>query len=106
MVNIADAGDYVEDRLAVTRVRGEQLLSDNRTYRLAAEQEADQELIALLDDLELVLLEIANLNPQQARYTLPTVQRIIRKKNLLIKIEIINLDEQQFVAGNPESEVM
>ena len=92
MVNYAGADDEIQEQLADTVSRSELLLSDNRTYRQAAERQKDEELIALLEDLELVLVEISNLDPGTAEFALPSVKRIIQKKNLLIKIEIINLD--------------
>lgn len=105
MVNV-DVEEEQEDLVQLingTRERGEQLLSDNRTYRIAAEKQNDQELVQLLDDLELVLVEISNLDPDAAEYAVPTVKRIIRTKNLLIKIEIINLNEEDSQSTDVDS---
>jgi hypothetical protein len=33
------------------------------------------------------------MQPDMAEYRLPSLKRVIRSKNLLIKIEIINLDQ-------------
>lgn len=105
MVNISsDEGD-LQERLMETRMRGERLLSDNRTYRQAAIQQNDSKLESLLDDLETVLLDIANLEPDDADYELPSLKRRILKKNLLIKIEIINLNDELDTSGKTDEEV-
>lgn len=93
LVNIRSDGPGAQLLLADTRERGELLLSDNRTYLLAAEREQDEKIQSLLNELDLVLVEIANMQPDSAEYRLPSLKRVIRSKNLLIKIEIINLDQ-------------
>lgn len=102
MINISDGGNNISELLTETRSRGEELLSDNRTYRMAAQRQNDVDLEELLDELEMVLVEIANLDPGEADYTLPTVRKIIQKKNLLIKIEIINTDTGEEKSGKTE----
>lgn len=106
MVNIStDEGDLSE-RLAETRVRGEKLLSDNRTYRQAAIKQNDPQLESLLDELETVLTDIANLEPEAADYVLLSLQRRILKKNLLIKIEVIDLNDELNTSGKTDEEVI
>lgn len=107
--NVDTDQDDLPQLLAYSRERSEQLLSDNRTFRLAAERRNDEKLVQLLDDLEVVLIEIANLDPDVAQYALPTVKRYIRSKDLLIKIEITRLNEddpQSTDATSPEREVI
>lgn len=106
MVNIPfDDNETLQERLFDTRIRGERLLSNNRTFLQAAMKQGDAELETLLDDLELVLMEISNLDVEMAEFAIPSLQRIIQKKNLLIKIEIINLSEVDRNSENSEREV-
>ena len=106
MVNIADSGENLEERLEYTKLKGQRLLGINRAYQAAAKKKGNVELEQLLSDLELVLLEIANINIEDASYTIPSLKKVIRKKNLLIKIEIINLDEYTPLKRDKNSEVM
>lgn len=106
MVNISSNEDDLSERLAETRIRGERLLSDNRTYRQAAIKQHDPKLEALLDELESILLDIANLEPDAADYVLPSLQRRILRKNLLIKIEVINLNDELDTSGKTDEEVI
>lgn len=103
LVNIRTDGPDAQLLLADSRERGEMLLSDNRTYLLAAEREQDGKMQSLLNELDLVLVEIANMQPDMAEYRLPSLKRIIRSKNLLIKIEIINLDQVDAAPQSGES---
>ena len=93
LVNVASNGEPPMEALLDSRRRGEELLSDNRSLRLAAERHQNERLSGLLEELETVMLDIANLDPEIATDMLPAIQRRIERHNLLIKIEVVNLNE-------------
>lgn len=106
MVNISDSGELLEEQLEYTKEKGQRLLGINRAYQAAAKKNGNAELEDLLADLELVLMEIANIDVDDASYAIPGLKKVIRKKNLLIKIEIINLDEYRPLKRDKNTEVM
>jgi len=65
------------------------LLSDTRLYRLAAEERGLTSLAGVMRDLELVLLETSmaqGSDPEE----LPQIQRLIRKRQLIQKMDVVN----------------
>jgi hypothetical protein len=62
------------------------LLNDTRLYRLAAEQRGMKQIAGVMGDLELVLLQ-TSLADVPDRAALAQIQRLIRKRNLVTKIE-------------------
>jgi len=93
LVNVASNGEPPLEVLLDSRRRGGELLSDNRSLRLAAERRQDERLSGLLDELETVMLDIANLDPEVATDMLPAIRHRIERHDLLIKIEIVNLND-------------
>jgi hypothetical protein len=76
------AGWTYERRLATS------LLSDTRMYRLAAEARGLQMLAGVMRDLELVLLQ-ASLTEETDSGSLAQIQRLIRKRDLLEKMDVV-----------------
>lgn len=64
------------------------LLTDTRLYRLAAEARGLDSLARVMQDLELVLLQ-ASMSDQPDATTLEQLQRVIRKRDLVTKIELV-----------------
>lgn len=64
------------------------LLDDTRMYRLAAEQRGMQRLAGVMRDLELVLLQ-TSLTDDRDPAALAQIQRLIRKRDLLEKIDVV-----------------
>jgi len=64
------------------------LLSDTRMYRLAAERRGMDDLAAVMRDLELVLLQ-ASVTSEPDSEALGQIQRLIRKRDLLQKINVV-----------------
>jgi hypothetical protein len=62
------------------------LLDDTRLYKQAAEARGLDSLAGVMSDLELVLLQ-ASLSDQQDTATLDRLQRLIRKRDLVSKME-------------------
>ena len=64
------------------------LLSDTRLYRLAAEDRGMKELAGVMGDLETVLLQ-ASLSDHADRESLERVQRLITKRDLMMKMQVV-----------------
>jgi hypothetical protein len=64
------------------------LLSDTRLYRLAAEDRGMNELARVMGDLETVLLQ-ASLSDHADRESLERVQRLITKRDLMVKMQVV-----------------
>jgi putative zinc finger protein len=64
------------------------LLSDTRLYRRAAEQRGLTDVARVMSDLETVLLE-TSLGNYSDRDSLARVQRLIRKRDLVVKMQVI-----------------
>jgi anti-sigma factor RsiW len=65
------------------------LLSDTRLYRLAAQERGLRTLAGVMSDLELVLLQASHSDEADAE-TLPRLQRLIRKRDLVTKMEVVS----------------
>jgi Putative zinc-finger len=63
------------------------LLDDTRLYKQAAEARGLESLAGVMSDLELVLLQ-ASLSDQQDTATLDRLQRLIRRRDLVTKMEM------------------
>jgi hypothetical protein len=105
VVNMASNGAPNEEALLDNRKRGEELLSQNRSYRMAALRNHDEKLAALLDELETVLMDIANIDTTVADEALVNLQQRIRRKDLLAKIDIVSFAEKNN-SQTSDSEVM
>lgn len=64
------------------------LLSDTRLYRMAAEAHGMTAVAGVMRDLELVLLQ-ASLSDEADAATLAQIQRLIRKRDLLEKMQVV-----------------
>lgn len=103
MVNAAGNGFPTVEKLLDDRRRGEKLLGENRSLRQAAVVNKNERLAALLDELELVLMDIANLDPAVAKEALKSLQSRIEKKNLLVRMAPTGVDEpEKKTASNRE----
>ena len=65
------------------------LLSDTRLYRAAAEERGMQSLAGVMRDLELVLLQ-TSMSEQRDAASLEQLQRLIRRRDLITKMEIVH----------------
>ena len=74
-----------QDDWAYERALAGSLLGDTRLYRLAAEEGGMQPLADVMGDLELVLLQ-ASMADDPTEASLHQLQRLIRKRNLLTKM--------------------
>ena len=65
------------------------LLGDTRLYRLAAEDRGLDSVAAVMRDLELVLLQ-ASLTDGTDPSALPQLQRLIRRRDLIEKMDVVS----------------
>lgn len=78
-----EAGDWEFERELASR-----LLTDTRMYRMAAEERGLDRLAGIMRDLELVLLQ-ASMTDQASPEALSQIQRAIRKRDLLQKMDMV-----------------
>lgn len=67
----------------------EDLLDDNRLYRLTARTTGDQSTASVLDDLERVLLEIAHSPSELSGEQLKQLQEQIENQGVLVKVRVL-----------------
>ena len=72
------------------RDRARDLLNENRLLRQTAARTGDPSHAALLDELERVLLDIANTGPSSSPADLEALQRRIGSEGLLFKVRIVD----------------
>ena len=82
-VDASTAADWEYERELATG-----LLNDTRLYRMAAEQRGLSSLAGVMKDLELVLLQ-ASMAEDTDRTALPQIQRLIHKRNLVQKMDVV-----------------
>lgn len=73
---------------AYERALASGLLNDTRMYRLAAEDRGLNGLAGVMRDLELVLLQ-ASLTDEKDPAALPQLQRLIRRRDLIEKMDVV-----------------
>jgi hypothetical protein len=83
-----DAGQTAPAEWHYERELASRLLDDTRLYRLAAEREGLSAMADVMRDLEFVLLQ-TSLTAGRERSELSQIQRAIRKRDLLQKMEVV-----------------
>jgi hypothetical protein len=78
------------------RPRVRMLLNNLRILRLRAARDKDASLLALLDDIELVLLEIAHLDRSDPENT-RLVNTLIREKGITMKMKVFKFNNRKSV---------
>jgi hypothetical protein len=84
-----ESGDGAPDSSA-DQVRAGELVAANRLYRQSAAQAGEASLASVLDELERVLIEIANRPPDVTRGELREIRRRIEEEDLLFKIRVLS----------------
>ena len=90
LAEVANAGDLVEER-----ERARELVGANRLLRQTAERLGDRKDAAVLEDLEHVLLEVANAPDQPTSVETMRVQQSIAQNELLFKVRITSTDARE-----------
>ena len=88
--------------ISETQRRAEDLVEENRLYRQTALKEGDQAMASTLDELERVLLDIANSPEEVTPAAFETIRKRIEEQGLLFKVRVVKqgLDERKV---NPEA---
>jgi hypothetical protein len=88
--------------ISETQRRAEDLVEENRLYRQTALKEGDQAMASTLDELERVLLDIANSPEEVTPAAFETIRKRIEAQGLLFKVRVVKqgLDERKV---NPEA---
>jgi predicted anti-sigma-YlaC factor YlaD len=91
--------------LAVEQSLARELVAANRLYRYTAAHTGDERMGAVLDELERVLLEIANTPADADTDTLDALRARIASQGLLFKVRVVHSEmrereRQRFIAGS------
>jgi hypothetical protein len=78
--------------ISAEQKRAEELVDENRLYRQSALQEGDQAMASTLDELERVLVDIANSPDQVTPAEFEALQKRIAAKGILFKVRVVNQD--------------
>ena len=81
--------------ISATQRRAESLLDENRLYRQTALKEGDQGMASTLDELERVLLDIANSPDTVTPAQFESLRKRIEARGILFKVRVVNQDLQQ-----------
>jgi hypothetical protein len=103
MVLVELANAHTRDALDISAERqsADELLASNRLYRQTAAQIGQTGVADLLDDLERVLVEVANGPSQVSMQQLAAIQQRIEAQGILFKVKIIGSDIRE--RGNSTS---
>jgi hypothetical protein len=99
LTEISHAGPDDAETISRERDRARELVDENRLLRLSARRLGDTANAVLLDDLERVLLDIANAPantpPAVSQETLRTIQDRLEDNSLLFKVRITAADTRK-----------
>jgi hypothetical protein len=85
-----DQTDFADER-----ARAEQLLAANRLYRLTASSSGNGNIAQFLDDLELLLVDLAASPEQVSAETLNELRHRIESKGLLFKVRALSSEVRE-----------
>lgn len=95
LVELANAGTDGADVLAMEQKRAVDLVAANRVIRQSALQSGDGQVVDILEDLERVLLEIANASASSTSNELTDLQSQIMRDDLLFRLRVIASEMRQ-----------
>jgi hypothetical protein len=95
LVELVNADSDQPDGLAGEQLRAADLVSANRLFRQSAEQSGDAAIADILDDLERVLLEIANAPADSTVGERADLKSRIQTEDLLFRVRVIALEMRQ-----------
>jgi hypothetical protein len=81
--------------LTSTQKRAEDLVEENRLYRQTALKEGDTAMASTLDELERVLLDIANSPDKVTPVQFEALRKRIEARGILFKVRVVNKDLQE-----------
>jgi hypothetical protein len=94
--------------ISATQKRAEDLLDENRLYRQTALKEGDQVMASTLDELERVLLDIANSPDKVTPARFESMQKRLASRGILFKVRVIQqgLQDRSKVQQKPAQKPM
>ena len=95
LVELVNADTDHSDVLASEQARASDLVAVNRLIRQSAEQSGDGAIVSVLEDLERVLLEIANAPANASSTELTDLQSRITTEDLLFRLRVIASEMRQ-----------
>ncbi len=95
LVELVNAETDQSDVLAGEQARASDLVAVNRLIRQSAEQSGDGAIVSVLEDLERVLLEIANAPANASSNELTDLQSRITTEDLLFRLRVIASEMRQ-----------
>jgi len=81
--------------ISAEQKRAEDLLGENRLYRQTALRDGDAVMASTLDELERVLLDIANSPEEVTPAQFEAIQKRIAAKGILLKVRVVDQQLQQ-----------
>jgi len=78
--------------ISAQQKRAEDLLEENRLYRQTAKREGDALMASTLDELEPILLDIANSPDEITPAQFEGIQKRIAAKGILLKVRVVHQD--------------
>jgi hypothetical protein len=105
LVELLNADPAGVSELGADQSRARELINENRLYRVSAEQAGDEAMTDVLDDLERVLLEIANTPRDASAGDLEALRQRINARGLLFKVRVVHSEmrereRQTVIAGS------
>jgi hypothetical protein len=86
--------------ISAEQKRAEDLLEENRLYRQTALRDGDAVMASTLDELERVLLDIANSPDQVTPGQFEAIQKRIAAKGILLKVRVVDQQLRQRGSGS------
>jgi hypothetical protein len=88
LVDLVNADDVVTDAVAADRDRAADLVAAGRLYRRSVEATGDVEMRDLLEDIERVLVDVANGAPDGSSKDLTDVRTRISEQDLVFRLRV------------------
>jgi hypothetical protein len=86
--NLRLTGDGVSVEVGYEKTRAQQLVYQNIVLRREADTADDVQVSSLLDSLEPILLDIANLSPHPGDEEVRAIQARVERKNIVALLQI------------------
>jgi hypothetical protein len=94
-----DAGKKLIN-ISTAQKRAEELVEENRLYRQTALEGGDNVIASTLDELQRVLLDVANSPTEVTPAQFESIQRRIAAQGILLKVRVVRQELRAEAAGN------
>ena len=85
--------------ISAEQKRAENLVEENRLYRQTAQEGGDNAMASTLDELERVLMDVANGPSEVTPAQFETLQRRIAERGILLKVRVVRQELRSAEAG-------